>query len=316
MLPAELLYGVMLPGLLCAALAVMARRPWRADLDLRRRTPWAWGAWGICLGVAGAVVVAAAGLRGIRLRPIDAAEWLPHLMVLSAGAALLSPLLGERRFVLHGVRVLVGVLAALACVGWKFKHDWSTGAGALWIALLGLAVALLWGSISALGRDDRAVPATFALGFVGAAAALCLGLTGSKSLAELAGAGAVAVGACFVLLYWRRAGAIGAPAAAPLGVLLGASLMMGVALSDLPIVAAALLWVAIPQSALAALLTQRGMGWRGSVLLVAMALIPALIAVIMAIARFEPDPYAAGHARDEVRVTSTFCRAAACPSAA
>ncbi len=285
-----ILYSAALPALFSFVLIVIARRPWRADIDAKRAAPWRWGSWGPAASVALAVLTTFHGVRGIRPKPIDAAEWLPYIALVALAVGLLF----ARRESRPAWRAAERLLAALAVVSivmwWKFDRAWTPIVGGGWLALAALVTAAHWRAVESCFTSARVGTGLFVVGAATAAAAVCLGMTGSALLAQLAGSAALALGVGFILLAWRRAGAPGAPAAAVLSLLTAGLLLLGMTQARLPWASAALLAFAPMVTALAIALTERS---RGVALRVALPLALGVLCILGAIgtsaAAFEPS---------------------------
>lgn len=309
--PSEVVHGVVAPAMLAGAACVIARRPWRADVDRLRAAPWGWGAWGPAAGLALGVGACFHGMRGgwtnpgaIRLRPVDASEWLPWIALAAAAAGMVirgaskpeePALISRARGWPAGLaRLLVSGAVVSVVLWWKFRVSWSAPVGAAWLGLGAVLAASFWRAMEALLTSARIGVGVFLAGSAAAVCAAGIGLTGSASLAQVVGAIAVGLGACFALLAWRRCGAPGAAAAAVAALVMSAAAALGMTQARLPAASAVGVWLAVAGAAIAMALTRGSRGVARRIALpIAAGMLPLLAALGAAIAAFEPrDEYA------------------------
>jgi hypothetical protein len=229
---AELLGGVGAPAAVAGVLLVLARL-------LGRR------AQGAALAIGGAYVAAHLALRGWRgWEPRESTDWV---LVCAAGATL-AGILGLTRVGPTGLRLalrgLCALLVAWAVAGRVVARREGASAALGELALPALAAALVWSLLESrrYAGGERPTPvAPCLLMVVATCAALAIGLSGSRLLAQLAGAVAAALGAAFVVTRVGLAPALLPGAAAPVVATLFALVLAAVSHARLPLGCALLL---------------------------------------------------------------------------
>jgi hypothetical protein len=257
------LWGALLPGVLAALIARTEQTP-------------GVGARAMVIGTL-AGLLAMEGLPS--LPPTEALDYLPLLALIGLvwGQLEARLLVGAPARLLAGVGLLWPMTAAVR------QYTWSGTETMQWIGGLGLGIAALW-TLSIAGIQ-RSAPrrAGIALAVVALSAAVALGGSGSVRYAQLAGIVTAALGGVLAgRWHLDRAALLGVTA--PLALVLGALLAVGVLFSDLPIPVAGLLVLA-PGGLL---LGARGRGLAGPALTILLALVAAGIVLGTPA---EPDPY-------------------------
>jgi hypothetical protein len=200
------------------------------------------------------------------------------------------------------ISLVLGVL--VLCFYPKLKGSWTPVESLGWVALWTLAASLAWHAAGAGARRAGSFPALLVGGSAVGIASLVIGLSGSRKLAQMSGALAAAtLGLCLhALIETRRSASLpasGAPserhpapelALGARGALLAGHLglvVLGVHYNELGLDQALLCLAPWPAALLA---PKPGPRWHSpaTFLHTAVALLPALAALGLAIARFTP----------------------------
>jgi hypothetical protein len=219
--PGALLLGVLLPAVVAGLLLLAGRR----------RAGGGWSA----LATGAGYVAGHVGLRGWRgLPPSDATDWILVLALGATAAAIAlcgrGPLRPRATWPQALVMALLGAAAA-----WCLQRRVAAagGAPARDALLAGLLIAMVWSVVQRWRPATRSlVPAVLLLAAAGGAAAI--GLSGSQSLAQHAGALAATLGAATVVALCGWAPALWDGLIAVACLLLGSLLLAGQLFADLP----------------------------------------------------------------------------------
>lgn len=192
--------GVGSASLAALALLLPAARPWRG----RAASTRPWGA-PLALGVA-----TCAGFGATRgwpsLPPGETLEWLFYLAILAAAYGTYEALSMRPRL---PARALCAVLVPLVVLAFQREHHWGRAQGVAWTGGLAVWLFLTWQALSAHERRVKGGAPTLGLAMAGALAAASYGLAGGGLYAQLAGALALALGACALLGLWRHESGLG-----------------------------------------------------------------------------------------------------------
>lgn len=303
----DILFGVVLPGLLTLAVALAAWRPWR-----KRDLPAPRGGW------SAAVIPAAFALAyylvlfwqvndSPRFPPIDTIHYLFFAALALPLIAAVDGLLarGEttwKRFAITAAaRAALGAgLAALVLPRLLkpiIEHTWQGNETFTYIALFAAAVGLIWLSLGALTDHAKGAGVPVALSVAAACTAVVLMMSGSQKFGQIAGMLTAALGGVALVSLWARRYPTAHGLAAPLAFLHTLLLLAGYYFASLTAQNALLLAIA-PHAAWAGDLpgVRRMPPWARSLMRVLAVAITAGIAVAFAAVKFAhdmaEDPYA------------------------
>jgi hypothetical protein len=231
--------------------------------------------------------------------PRESTHWLPWVVAAALAWGLLESVWRAPTIVRWLIRAAV-LGACLAAVSRSLLfNSWGPTEAAAWLGAFGIGGLIVWAGADCLARSNtRAVaqPSAWSSTAVlfGAAAASAGTLIASDSLKQGENAGflAAALGVALAVSLWRPKFALGPAGAAILGVTLPVLWLMGAIYSGLTPLLAALLALPIPIGALVPVAKDET--WKRGALRVALAAIPAVIAIAIAGAKAAEraaDPY-------------------------
>jgi len=279
----DIFLGGILPATVAAVVMLAARR-----FRLRPSTAWPVSlAAGCVTGQLG--LAAQAGIDqaiGNVLRPRVAHDWLPLLIVGAAAVGIVASV-GRQR-IAGGLSVAV-CAAAPTLFLWKsvyVQNEWSRLESAAWLSLLSIALLVIWRLLAGAPADSQPFVRATLLILVALGIAGVLGMSGSFSYAQLAGAAAAAlIGTKLAALRGRYLEGLGG-AAGVITLAIGSMLLLGYFFAELTPGNAVLLTLAL-LAAGGPLPLKNIASARWQIVLRAMAcLAPLAIAIILAYRSF------------------------------
>lgn len=191
--------GAASAGLAALTPLLLAARPWQGRAARTRP-------WGSPLALGSALCASFGATRGWPgLPPGETLEWLFYLGLM-AGAYGAHEALARRPSWL--ARGLCAVLAPVVLLEFQREHHWGRLQGVAWTGGLAVWLFVTWHALGAHERRGSGA-ATLGLALAGALAAATFGLAGGGLYAQLAGALALALGACALLGLWRHESGLG-----------------------------------------------------------------------------------------------------------
>jgi len=251
----DILLGGVLPALLAAAaLGLVWRRTRRAASSWRTALVMGFivGLWGIDsqgAGWAGAIS------KGIRIT--EARDYLPLIAILAILPDAVAAINRQAATVAWGLRFLLCVLLPWQLLygsaylpretiaGFTPTNAWSTTEAVLWLGGIGTVLFAAWTAVREVAPDERPRLRSLLATLVAVAAAATIAFTGSQSYGQLMGALAAALAGCAIGSFLWKVDRGPDAAAGPLVVIFGALLILAMFFSNLSLIQAGLLLVAM-----------------------------------------------------------------------
>jgi hypothetical protein len=269
--------AALVPGAVAAVLLAIGYRAWDRSAGPDRGRP------ALPLALFAAFLAGHVILRGWpTLPPVASTD---RLAVALAAVALLAAVGGALRGPL-GLRLTVRGAVSLAVpwfvLGSLVEGAWSTAAAAAWVGGSGAALFAVWTAVDALAprAPGRSLPLALLVASAGLAAALAA--AGSALAGQLAGTLAAGLGAVFLLTLRRPDVDLGRDGLAVTLVGYAGLVLVGHFYADLPLPAAALLFLAPALPWAAQLPALRGR-WLPATVRVSAVLVPVALALWLAL---------------------------------
>jgi len=201
------LLGMVLPFVISGGLFLSLGRSWKG----RPAGDSAKGGWAAAVALAVGYGVGQAGVSGrFPLPPRERYEWLMYLGAAGCVVAALDRAGRVWRWLLWLGRAFLALVFLWILTRPYIRNKWGVGEASAWLAGLGMALLVTWGSMEAVYRKsvapglpqawpDRMFP--WALVLAGGGGAVVLGLSGSFKFALLAGALTAALAAQAVVVW-------------------------------------------------------------------------------------------------------------------
>lgn len=293
----QALAGVLPPVAVATVALVLAWKPWRRGRH-EPESPGPANAWGAPLAIGLGYAAGHLATHGWpRFYPWPRLFFqLPikqALFYLAVAAALYGLFEARRGRVSLHARALLCVAAPLYLLDFMRRHHWDGGEALLWTALLAGTLFAVWSALEVLARRRPGPSLPMALIPVGALAACALFLSGSASLAQLAGAWTAPLAVALVVSWWRPELTLAGGGVSCASLCFAGLLWAGHFTSELSTASLILLGLAplVPWIGEVPALTRRWPGPR-TVLVTCAATLPAAAAVAIELLARPADPYA------------------------
>jgi hypothetical protein len=278
----DILFTALLPAAWSAIVLAIAWRPWR------KHAPNDWGHWAGPVALAGAFVLSFVGAAG-RLPPvppIQVTDWLPYIAMAAAVIGVIDATLQIPRT----ARWAIGC-ACIAAATWLLirplpaeTHSLSTKLG--WLVMRAVVWGGWWIALDGLAHERPGFSVPRDLLIVTAASALVLMMSGSKLLGLLGGSLAASL-AAFVVIGFFADLSIARGGALVLAALLSGLLICGLFYASLARQNALLLLLAAVLTSAARFPPVKNLaGWKRHSVQIALAAVPAGLAVALTAAEF------------------------------
>ena len=285
----DILFTAVLPAAWSAVVVLIAWRPWR------ERAPNDAGYWAGPVALAGSFVLSFVGASGrLAIPPIQVTDWLPYIAVAAAVIGVIDATLQFPR----AARWAVGC-ACIAAATWLLirplpaeTHSLATKLG--WLVMRAVIWGGCWIALDGLAQESPGISVPRDLLIVTAASAMVLMMSGSKLLGLLAGSLAASL-AVFVVV-----GAFASLSIARGGALVSATLLSGLLICGLFYAsltrpnAVLLMLATVLTSAARFPPVKKLAGWKRHVVQIALAALPAGLAVALAAVEFAKSFTASG----------------------
>ncbi len=279
------LLGMALPAVVSGTVLLAA---WR------RRTPLVGGTWSGAIALSIGYVAGHIGVAGLPpFPPTEATQWLAYLALAGMGLGLVDTLYQKNPAWLRwGLRLLLAGAVVWLLLRPVFEHTWGPAKGIVWMVALGVTLLAFWGQLEALAERQPGAGLPLLLLIVTAASSAILLVSGSALLGQLCGALTAVIGASLVVAWRAPTFSLSRGAPPVVSVLLGGLWLNGYFYAEAPLTS--LLLMALSPTAVWVGQTervQRLAPWQANLVRVGAVLIPAALAVIVAVQASPPLTY-------------------------
>ena len=235
----NIMAAILVPAVVAGITWVISWRMWRRR-SLAPRGHWG-GAVGIGLGFVSANMVL---VSWPPFPPNTAAQWLVYLAVAASALALYEGKLRRSPAWLWRFRFALSAVFMLILLRSMIMYTWTDPQALFWIAIIIPTTASVWKYLDDLAKRRTGAALPMSLWLVCAVAGVCLLVSGSALLGQLAGALAAMLGAAVLLGLWARGFTLSGGGISVFVLLYAGLLWQGCFYSELPIASGGLLFVA------------------------------------------------------------------------